>query len=366
MKPRFLIFSLIQLLATSILFAQSDAPAGSPAEASAFRAITELMPKVSQGENNPSAEDLKTRREAGLEMATKAKDFLKNFPASEKAEDAQGLWDIGLGQAALAGDAAASEQLQTRSAQLLKDPKASDMLKLHAFAVNYLSQQAAKNGIHSLNETSPEFQKLYMEAFFAAADVLSNKEPVLKMLLLQAKSGPELSAAEKKSIAQRVFDYPAAPDAIKAEAKLILSGEQAYAVGKPLDISFTAVDGRKVSLADLKGKVVLIDFWATWCGPCVGEVPTVKAAYDKYHDAGFEIVGISLDDSKEALLRFIKEHQMPWPQYFDGKHWNNDISFRFGIDGVPTEWLVDRNGILRDTQARSDLENAVARLLNEK
>jgi thiol-disulfide isomerase/thioredoxin len=186
------------------------------------------------------------------------------------------------------------------------------------------------------------------------------------MLLLQAKSGPELSAADKQSIAQRVLDHPAAPAAIKAEARLILSGEKAYAVGKPLDISFTAVDGRKVSLADLKGKVVLIDFWATWCGPCVAEVPTVKATYDKYHAAGFEIVGISLDDSKEPLLRFIKEHQMSWPQYFDGKQWNNDISSRFGISGVPTEWLVDRKGILRNTEARSDLADAVGRLLNEK
>lgn len=366
MKPRSLIFFLIPLLATSILFAQSDAPTNSPAETSAFSAITGLMPKVGQGENNPTPEDLKTRREAGLEMAAKAKEFLKNFPSSEKAEDAQGLWNIGLGQAAMAGDASASEQLQTRAEQLLKDPRVSDMLKLQAFSVNYIAQRAEKNGIHSLNDTSAEFQKLYADSFFGAVDVLSNKEPVFKMILLQAKSGRDLSAAEKQSIAQRVLDHPAAPAAIKADAKLILSGEKAYAVGKPLDISFTAVDGRKVSLADLKGKVVLIDFWATWCGPCVGEVPTVKATYDKYHAAGFEIVGISLDESKEALLRFIKEHQMPWPQYFDGKQWNNDISFRFGIDGVPTEWLVDRNGILRNTEARSDLEGAVSRLLKEK
>lgn len=366
MKPRFLIVLLAHLLATSILFAQNDAPTNSPAEANAFKALFDLMPKVEQGGENPSPDDLKARREAGLEVASKAKEFVKNFPASEKAEDAQGLWDIGLSQAALAGETTAYQELQTRANQLPKDPQVSDMAKLHAVIVNHLTLWAEKNGKHTANGNSPEFEKQYIESFFAAADVLSNKEPVFKMILLQAKSSRDLSAADKQSIAQRVLDHPAAPAAIKAEAKRILSGEQAYAVGKPLDISFTAVDGRKVSLADLKGKVVLIDFWATWCGPCVAEVPTVKATYDKYHDAGFEIVGISLDDSKEELLRFIKEHQMTWPQYFDGKQWNNDISFRFGIDGVPTEWLVDRNGNLRDTNARSNLEGEVRRLLNEK
>src|SRR5471030_1254825 len=68
---------------------------------------------------------------------------------------------------------------------------------------------------------------------------------------------------------------------------------------KPLDLKFTAVDGKKVDLADMRGKVVLIDFWATWCPPCRAEVPDVVATYKKYHDQGFEVVGISLDQDKD-------------------------------------------------------------------
>src|SRR6204780_1062417 len=71
---------------------------------------------------------------------------------------------------------------------------------------------------------------------------------------------------------------------------------------KPLDLKYTAVDGTKVDLATMRGKVVLVDFWATWCPPCRGEVPNVVAAYKKYHDKGFNIVGISLDQDKSALL----------------------------------------------------------------
>lgn len=116
----------------------------------------------------------------------------------------------------------------------------------------------------------------------------------------------------------------------------------------------------------MKGKVVLIDFWATWCGPCVAEVPALKKVYDAHHADGFEIVGISLDDNKEDLIQFTKKHEMAWPQYYDGKHWNNDISFRFGINSVPTQWLVDKKSILRETNSRFNLEQEVSRLLEER
>ncbi|MBU3664968.1 MAG: TlpA family protein disulfide reductase [Chthoniobacterales bacterium] len=128
---------------------------------------------------------------------------------------------------------------------------------------------------------------------------------------------------------------------------------------KPLELSFTSVDGRKVDLAELRGKVVLVDFWATWCPPCVEEVPEVVEAYGKFKDRGFEIVGISLDQDKGALEEFTKKNKMTWPQFFDGKGWENEIAKRFKIQSVPTMWLLNREGKLADASPRGRLDKAI-------
>ncbi|MGA0094374.1 MAG: peroxiredoxin family protein [Chthoniobacterales bacterium] len=135
---------------------------------------------------------------------------------------------------------------------------------------------------------------------------------------------------------------------------------------KPLELVFTATDGRKVDLAELRGKVVLIDFWATWCPPCVEEVPGVVEASEKFKDRGFEIVGISLDQDKAALEKFIAENKMTWPQFFDGKGWDNELAKRFNIQSVPTMWLLDREGKLADPNPRGRLEQAIQAALDQQ
>ena len=128
---------------------------------------------------------------------------------------------------------------------------------------------------------------------------------------------------------------------------------------KPLELSFTALDGSKIDLAKLRGKVVLVDFWATWCPPCVEEVPELVKTYEKFHEQGLEIVGISLDKDKDALEKFLKENKMTWPQYFDGGGWENKIAQRFKIQSVPTMWLLGRDGKLFDPAPRGRLEKAI-------
>ncbi len=117
--------------------------------------------------------------------------------------------------------------------------------------------------------------------------------------------------------------------------------EFAVAAGPVKDIA-----GAPLSVAQYKGKVVLIDFWATWCGPCMEEMPNVIAAYNKYHARGFDIIGVSLDQPEglATLPAFLKEHQMPWRQYCDGKFWSNELAVKYGIISIPASYLLDGTG----------------------
>jgi len=131
----------------------------------------------------------------------------------------------------------------------------------------------------------------------------------------------------------------------------------------PFDLQYTATDGTQVDLAKMRGKVVLVDFWATWCGPCRGEVPNVVAAYQKYHDQGFEVLGISLDEDQAALDSFTSQNGMVWPQYFDGRGWSNAISSANGVNAIPAMWLIGKDGVLITKNAREDLDGDVSRAL---
>ena len=138
---------------------------------------------------------------------------------------------------------------------------------------------------------------------------------------------------------------------------------------KPLAIAGKQVDGKDFTTADWKGKVILVDFWATWCGPYVEELPRVKKIYADYHDKGLEILGVSNDTDVQALKDFVVKDQMPWPQLFDGaaasqQQWN-PITLGFGINGIPTMFLIDKKGVLRTVEARENMEDLIPKLLAE-
>jgi thiol-disulfide isomerase/thioredoxin len=328
-------------------------------ELKAFDAIRVAVSKTKTGGEDPSEPELVARRAAGNETAEVAKKFLKEFPDSKKAEEANVLLNLGLFSAALAGDDAALGELDKRAREMIQGSKFSDEAKQHAFIVNYLAQWAHKNGKRVINQDSPEGRALWSDALFASADALANKEDILQSVLLLARSPNEqFTNLQRAELAKRVLEHPAATDFLKRTAKDIILQKPPYEIGKPIEFKFTALDGREVDLEKMRGKVVMVVFWATWCGPCVAEFPEVKKIYEKYHDKGLEVVGISLDDDKEDLLNFLKKKgPAPWPQYFDGKGWNNRISFQFAIAGVPTVFMVDRNGNLAATNLGISEEN---------
>ena len=109
-------------------------------------------------------------------------------------------------------------------------------------------------------------------------------------------------------------------------------------------LEFASLSGDQVKLTNLKGKVVLIDFWATWCGPCLRVMPDLVETYREYHDQGFEIIGISLDKDQSQLEKYMQDMGITWQQYYDGLGWSNKITKRFGVRGIPHIVLVDKNG----------------------
>ena len=175
--------------------------------------------------------------------------------------------------------------------------------------------------------------------------------------------GPFLSSAPLRLRGLALILFSLLQAVLLCGCKPVVPGAQL--IGKPLDIQFKAVDGREVNLANLRGKVVLIDFWATWCPPCIKEVPNVKSAYEKLHSRGFEIIGISSDDKKQALLSFVEQNKLEWPQYFEESGGDNKFAQQFGIEEIPTMWLVDKQGKLREIDAVQNLAERVEKLLAE-
>jgi thiol-disulfide isomerase/thioredoxin len=116
----------------------------------------------------------------------------------------------------------------------------------------------------------------------------------------------------------------------------------------PFEFSFVAMDGRVIDLGKLRGKVVLIDFWATWCTPCIKQIPAMKRLYSALHEQGFEIIGISLDrpEDKQKLIDFLSNEKLAWPQLYDGRAWQNELVVRYGVNSAPTTFLLDKEGNL--------------------
>ena len=116
----------------------------------------------------------------------------------------------------------------------------------------------------------------------------------------------------------------------------------------------TDVEGQTIALEKYRGQYVVLDFWASWCGPCRGEMPNVVAAYNQYHDKGFEIVGLSFDKDKDAWVKAIKDWEMPWIHLSDLKYWETVAAGVYSITGIPDNILIDPEGIIVARGLRGD------------
>ena len=170
-----------------------------------------------------------------------------------------------------------------------------------------------------------------------------------------AKTANRLLALQKEN---RTGEVPTSPS---------YGGRPDALVGKKaIDFNGKDLDGNDLSLEKYRGNVILLDFWAVWCGPCIAEMPNVKQVYEKYKDANFQIIGISLDESRNTLVGYLEKEGITWPQFFDGNGWKNQVAEMYGISAIPQMYLIDGDGVIRKSGVRGHaLEPAVAELVGE-
>jgi thiol-disulfide isomerase/thioredoxin len=221
------------------------------------------------------------------------------------------------------------------------------------------------NGISLSADLRPDLPPLVFRLYFDPTDKLlrrveadmvneAGKKSINITTLSDLQIGPPLTT-----------DFTFTPPAGAKEVVSVPAFDPALKVGTtPFELKGKDLSGKTVSWKGYKGKVVLLDFWATWCGPCVAELPNVLENYQIYHQAGFEILGVSLDEDKAALETFVKERKLPYPTLFDGAGWKNADATTYGIQAIPFSLLIGKDGKIAAVNPRGkQLEPAIVKAL---
>jgi len=240
--------------------------------------------------------------------------------------------------------------------------------------VGLVKQALLKEQVGKWNEMDATAKNKFIQALkaYLLESEAGNEQLALTMRIGESLeyAGDSESAARLYRMAEPIFSKSKHPQIVQYAKSFAGMARRLTLVGNSMELQGTQLDGTPFDWSKYLGKVVLVDFWATWCGPCRAELPNVIQAYKQYHDKGFEVVGVSLDTDKKAAEAYVKDQQIPWVTLFndDANHngWQHPMAVYYGVQGIPTVILVGADGKVISLSARGpELHKQLLALLGE-